>query len=46
MLPSPSWQTFVGFFLAALGVAMGWFTGAFIITQITHAIIRTIYGTS
>lgn len=44
MLPSPTFATFAGFFLAALGAAMGWATGLFIVTQITHALVRVMYG--
>ncbi len=44
MLPTPSASTFVGFFLAALGVGMGWPLGVFLITQLTHAIASAMYG--
>jgi len=46
MIPAPTWQTFAGFFLAALGAAMGWATGLFLIAQITHALVRVTYGSS
>lgn len=46
MIPSPTVATFLGFFLAALGAAMGWATGLFIVAQITHAIVRATYGPS
>lgn len=44
MIPSPTLQTFLGFLLAALGAAMGWASGLFIIAQITHAFARVVYG--
>jgi hypothetical protein len=44
VLPSCSYQTFCGFFLAALGAAMGWGFGGFIVVQITRAIAWAIYG--
>ena len=40
MTPSCTLGTFCGFFLAALGVAMGWGTGLFLIAQIAHALVR------
>jgi len=39
MTPSPTWQTFAGFFLAALGVALGWGFGLFIVAQITRLLL-------
>lgn len=44
MIPAPTFATFAGFFLAALGAAMGWASGLFLVAQITHAIARVTYG--
>lgn len=38
-MPPCTLATFCGFLLAALGAAIGWYAGLFVITQITHAIV-------
>jgi hypothetical protein len=40
MVPSCTWQTFCGFFLAAFGAAVGWGMGLFVVAQVTRAIVR------
>jgi hypothetical protein len=35
-MPSPTWQTFAGFFLAALGAGMGWALGNWIILMLAR----------
>jgi hypothetical protein len=38
MLPPPTWQTFVGFFLAALGAGIGWVLGNWFVLMLARAI--------
>lgn len=40
MLPAPTWQTLVGFFLAAFGAALGWGFGNFAVIQITRGLVK------
>ncbi len=42
MTPPCTWQTFCGFFLAALGVAIGWGLGLFIVAQVTRLLVRVL----
>lgn len=39
MLPTPTWQTLVGFFLAAFGAALGWGFGLFVVAQVTRLLV-------
>lgn len=43
MMPTPTWQTFCGFLLAALGAAIGWGFGLFFVAQVTRAIAGAVY---
>jgi hypothetical protein len=38
MTPPVAWQTFAGFFLAALGVGMGWALGNWIILMLARLV--------
>lgn len=42
MIPSCTWQTLCGFFLAAFGVALGWGFGLFVVAQITRLLVRLL----
>ncbi len=38
-MPTPTWQTFVAYFLAALGAGIGWPLGNLLITFLARAIL-------
>ena len=42
MLPSCTKETFCGFFLAALALALGWGLGNFLVSLITRLIVRLL----
>ena len=37
-MPSPTWETFVGFLLAAFGAGIGWASGNVLVTLVARAV--------